>query len=80
VGTIKNKVYALDANNGNVKWEAPLQDSNPLQRPVAHGIQNTPVIDTSSQLIYVLFKTGNRAEDRFDFETDADTAFWLVVS
>jgi hypothetical protein len=81
VGTLNNKVYALDADNhGDTKWEAPLVDSDPSQRPVAQGIQNTPVIDVSNDRIYVLFKTGSGKEEEKDFENKvADSAFWLVA-
>jgi PQQ-like domain len=81
VGTLNNKVYALDADNhGVTKKEKKLVDSDPSQRPIAQGIQNTPVIDVSSDRIYVLFKTGKGPEKDDDFQNqDADSAFWLVA-
>jgi outer membrane protein assembly factor BamB len=82
VVTVNNKVYALDPDHsGAPKWPpVHLQDSYPSQRPVAQGWHTpTPVIDASSDRLYVLFKTGNRDPAPDDFRTDADAAFWLVA-
>jgi len=74
-------VYALDADHaGNQKWRVDLKDSNPNLRPVALGIETTPVIDVSTNRIYVLFRTGNAAENNRDFQNNSvNQAFWLVA-
>ena len=79
-GTDSNSFYALDAANGNPKWQIPLQDSDPTARPKALGMLTTPVIDLTTNRIYVLFRTGNKIADGNDFQNnDVDQADWLVA-
>jgi hypothetical protein len=65
VGTVGDKIYALDASSGKVLWEKsagvavpsselPCGDITPTV-----GIVGTPVIDTSTQAIYAVADTWN---------------------
>jgi hypothetical protein len=77
--TLANSVYAFDADNGTQKWRVDLQDTDP-RRPVPLGIETTPVIDLTTNRIYVLFRTGNRPANKFDFQdATVNQAYWLVA-
>ena len=81
VGTQKNIVYGIHANNGNIIWRHPLLDTNPA-RSDQRGVDTTPVIDVAANRMYVLFSTANKPFDpnALDYKTPGmDIAFWLAA-
>ena len=82
VGTTDNSFYAYDPNTGVQKWKIDLLDSDPHGRQIAYGVETTPVIDVTSNRIYVLFSTGNTDLPKKveDFKNPkVERAYWLVA-
>jgi outer membrane protein assembly factor BamB len=64
--SLNNWVYAIDADSGSQLWSTQLVDSDPKTRPLPRAgisISATPVVDVSTQRIYVLFSTANQEAD-----------------
>jgi hypothetical protein len=84
-----NTVYAYDADNENSSgtdagliWKKTLTDpEQPQRRPLALGVRATPVIDPTSNTIYLSYGTQSKypiAGNVADYETD-DVEYWLVA-
>lgn len=79
VTTMDNWIYAINASNGTVIWRKRFDD---VDRPVARGIDTTPVIDVAANRMYLLFSA---AKKPLDFGTPdyrnpgVDLAYWLVA-
>ena len=61
-----NKVYALNADTGDLEWSITLEDRNTKIRGFPMGIDSTPVIDVSAHRMYVVFATKNQQFDTAD--------------
>jgi outer membrane protein assembly factor BamB len=81
--TIKNSVYAHDANDASLNdsgrlWRTHLVDPEDSSRTYARGIISTPTIDLGARELYAVFSTSDTQTEP-NGESTSNTAFWLVA-
>lgn len=81
VFTMKNYVYAFDANDGGdsgVVWTEQLADPEPNVRKFPRGIMSTPVIDRAAGEIDLVYSTKDVQDEPFG-ESNVNAEFWLTA-
>lgn len=69
VGTLHNSLYAFDADNGATLWSVSLGPYQPQSKTASDtdaGIMGTPVIDPSSNTIYVVARTLRNGNSQYE--------------